>query len=181
MRARAIAGDIDFAQRMLDETRQAVFAIRTEQLWTEIADMRERIEQERVRDSSTEIAFKTGAGGLMEVDFLAAGGLLERGIRLESGLPSTIDLLTASAPGPHLEGILTAYRFLRRVEARTRWVAGRAVEKLRLDHEDADVIADLVEPGLNPTTLRRRIEESREVIRRAYDMVIRAETIQALS
>jgi glutamate-ammonia-ligase adenylyltransferase len=181
MRARAIAGDIPRAQRVLDETRKAVLATRSTRPWAEIADMRRRIEQERGKESNMSIALKTGVGGLMDVEFLASGGLLERGLQLDPASLTTAAILRKTASGPRIEELLAAFRFLRQVESRARWVAGRAVEIVQLGKEGSDVIAELVEPGLSEAALEERITASRREIRAAYDAVIKADTIEALS
>ena len=180
MRARAIAGDIVRAQQLLDHAREAVLAQQTSP-WPEVAEMRRRVEQGLGRESNGSIALKTGAGGLMDVDFLAAGGLLERRVRPTSGaLPSIPWMLTAIADGPGMEQLLEDYRFLRRVMARTRWVAGRAEDTLKLDGENIDAIAELVEPGLSPEALAGRLAAARSAIRSSYERVIAAGTIGAL-
>jgi hypothetical protein len=61
-----------------------------------------------------------------------------------------------------------------------RWCAGRAVESLDRDDARLADVAELVEPGLAVPTLVARIEASRTAIRRAFDAVVRAETIDAL-
>ena len=125
MRARAIAGDIPRAQQVLDHARAAVLERQTHP-WRAIAEMRTRVERERGRESPASVALKTGAGGLMDLEFLAAGGLLECGLQPTSDdLPSIAWMLRATTSGPAVERLLEDYHFLRRVEARNRWVAGR--------------------------------------------------------
>ncbi len=180
MRARAIAGDTPRAQQVLDHVRATALERHTNP-WSEIAEMRARVERERARAPSATIALKTGAGGLMDVEFLASGGLLECGVAMAPGEPPTIAwMLRASADGPTVDHLLEGYYFLRRVEACNRWVAGRAEESLRLDGESIDVLAELVEPGLTPNALAMRLADVRQTVRSSYDAVIAAGTIRAL-
>jgi glutamine synthetase adenylyltransferase len=89
-------------------------------------------------------------------------------------------LLAATAGDEAARGTLEAYRFLRRVESRMRWCAGRAVESLeRSDPRLADV-AELVEPGLGAPGLAARIEAARGAIRGGFEDVVAAGTIRAL-
>ncbi len=134
------------------------------------------------RDAPSVIALKTGAGGLMDVEFLAVGGLLECGVSAgRDELPSIPGLLRATVSGPKVERLLEGYRFLRRVEACNRWVAGRAEESLKLNSENIDVVAELVEPGLTPNALAMRLADVRQTVRSSYDAVIAAGTIRALN
>lgn len=150
--------------------------------WAEVADMRLRVEQQRGKEKASYVAYKTGRGGLMDVDFLASGAMLERGESLPEGvLPSVPAMLGACAAGPRLAVLLGDYALLRLVEARARWVVGRAVERIPLRGDSAQLIAELVEPGLAPAGLGERLADARGRIRAAFDAVTRADTIAALS
>jgi glutamate-ammonia-ligase adenylyltransferase len=180
MRSRAFAGRVEEAQAVLDATRAQISARRAPP-WSAIADIRRRVERERAEAGSDVLAFKTGRGGLMEVDFLGAGGLLERGLQIGgAALPSVPAMLRASSPGPRIELVIAAYTFLRRLEACARWVAGRAVESLRLAGETAGMVAELLEPGLSVDALARRTREALGTIRDAYETAIAAGSIGAL-
>jgi hypothetical protein len=115
----------------------------------------------------------------MDVDFLAGGGLLERGARDFPAAPSVPAMLRACAAGPRVDALLADYRLLRVVEARTRWVRGRGVEAFVPD-AGADLIAELVEPGLAAAGLVARLEGARERIHAAWDAVIAEGTLAAL-
>ena len=180
MRSRAIAGDIDSAQSLLDRTREEILS-RHGTPWKYVSEIRVQVERERVSTGPDVVAFKTGHGGLMEVDFLAAGALLECGIPPgEPRLPSVSSMLCCAAPGEGSEKLLASYAFLRRVEACTRWVADRAVEDLRLGSETAPLVAELVEPGSSPEDLAAELKLARRRVRAAYDSVIAAGSIRAL-
>jgi glutamate-ammonia-ligase adenylyltransferase len=179
LRARAIAGAVSEAQDVLDRVR--VHAIeRTHDPWPDLVDLRRRVVVERAGTSPLEVSFKTGAGGLMDVDFLAGGGLLEGRAASPPALPSVEAMLRAAVRGPRVEALLRDYRFLRVIEARARWVAGRSVEKLDAEGPGLAVVAELVEPGLAPTVLLERIAAARGRVRAAYDSVVSAHTIAVL-
>lgn len=180
MRSRVIAGAREEGQRVLDETRQRVLQGGRDP-WPEVASMRSRVEAERGHDPKQGLAYKTGRGGLMDVEFLATGSMLERGEPLPTGaLPTIPAMLRAATRGPRLERRLESYAFLRRVEACARWVVGRPVESLPTAAETVAAIAELVEPGSSPEQLPARIREARAGNRTDYDAVITAGTIRAL-
>jgi glutamate-ammonia-ligase adenylyltransferase len=180
MRARVIAGDVANAAPALAAVHEAIVARRLA-AWGEIADMRRKVEAQRADEASGKIAFKTGAGGLMDVDFLAAGSNLERGA--DGGrpaFPGNAALLRAAQPGPVTEGLLAAYGSLRRVEACARWVLGRPAETLEPESESFRWLEALAAPGEPPGTLRGRVADARREIRAGFDAVVSARSIEAL-
>jgi glutamate-ammonia-ligase adenylyltransferase len=180
MRARAVAGNLEHAGAVLKGVQDGVRGARARP-WEEIARLRARIAAERTNESGNRVAFKTGPGGLIDVDFLAAGAQLERGADAEaSTLPSVPSMLTAVASGPTVEGVVSAYGLLRAVEARSRWSTGRAVEVLPTNPEALAVVAELVEPGLAPSELLERTHASRTRVREALERVLAADTVAAL-
>ncbi len=181
LRSRAIAGAIPQGQTVLEEIRAAV-VLRSESPWAEVAAMRTRVERERGGENRARAAYKTGPGGLMDVEFMATAGLLERGrVLAPATLPSIAAMLREAAPGPPVERLIERYRWLRRVESRNRWVAARAAETLAFGGPNAVAVAELVEPGLDPTGLAVRVRETRAAIRRSWDQVIAAGSIGALA
>jgi glutamine synthetase adenylyltransferase len=180
MRSRAIAGRSRAAQALLDATREGVVRSAPPP-WPAIADIRRRIERERAETGPDLLAFKTGRGGLIEVDFLGAGALLERGLQVGGDtLPSVPAMLRTAVPCARSEELIAAYTFLRRFEACARWVAGRAVESLRAKSEAAGPVAELVEAGRGVDVLVRRVREATAEIRAAYETVTAAGSIAAL-
>ncbi len=179
LRARAIAGGTERAAGVLARVRDKILA-RAEAPWAYLADLRGRVERERAREQSGAIAFKTGPGGLMDVDFLASGGLLERAPATLPGFPGVPAMLRAAARGPRVESLLGDYRFLRVLEARARWCSGRAVESLEPDPEQRARVAALVEPQLDADALAQRIADVRQRVRAAWSSVTTAGTIAAL-
>jgi glutamate-ammonia-ligase adenylyltransferase len=180
MRARAIAGDQASGEGTLVAVRAAL-AERRLAPWSEVADMRFKVEAQRAREERGRIAFKTGPGGLMDVDFLAAGATLERGAQAPiPALPSNPSLLRAMAPGPATEKLLEAYACLRRVEGCARWVLGRATDVIEPETESFESIAALALPGGAAADLATHVAEARRAIRSAFRAVIEGGTIAAL-
>lgn len=177
VRARPIAGAVEPAARALAHVRERVLG--SDAPWAYAREMRDRVERERAADRDV-VHLKTGRGGLMDLDFLAEGGVLERGPDAWPDCPAVPDLLRASVRGPRVEALLEDYAFLRQVEARARWAAGKPVETLPRGGEEAVIVADLVEPGLSPAALLDRLEATCERIRGCFDDVVSAGRITAL-
>jgi len=180
LRSRVIAGQLEQGQATLDRVRSRVLAASSAP-WAYVADLRKRVHGERGQESATSAAIKTGRGGLMDVDFLAEGGLLERGAARFPELPTIPALLRASGGGPRIEALARDYAWLRLVEARARWLAGRGVEVVELAEPGGSVVAELVEPGLRAKELGSRIAAARARIAAAFDEVAAAGTIGAIA
>ena len=179
LRSRPIAGEVSEAAASFATIREQVLRGGGKP-WPYLADLRARVERERAKEGAAQLAFKTGPGGLMDVDFLAGGGLLERGAREFPALPSVAALLACTLPEARTQGLRADYAALRVLESRARWVAGRAVEEIPAEREALAAIAELIEPGLAPAELLERIRAVRGRIRAAYQAVVGAGTIAAL-
>jgi hypothetical protein len=144
--------------------------------------MRARVERERGRERDGRVAYKTGAGGLMDVDFLASGGRLERGAESQMvvPLPSNPALLASVASGPRVDGVLRAYETLRRVEARARFAAGRAVEELDPASEAFPHAVAMLAPKGGREELLDTVGAARREIRAGFRAVVEAGSIGAL-
>jgi len=180
LRSRAIAGRVGPGQAALDRVRERILAA-AEPPWAYLGPLRRRVHAERGRESAQAAAIKTGAGGLMDLDFLAEGGVLERFPERLPALPAIPELLRAAQPGPASEALLAEYAFLRRVEARARWLAGRSVEAVDLSPPGGALVAELVAPGLAAEELGTRIAAARARIAAAFEAVLAAGTIGALA
>jgi glutamate-ammonia-ligase adenylyltransferase len=177
LRARPIAGSVAAAAATLARVRERVRA-RHAPPWRELSEIRARVDAERGAETQG-VPFKTGVGGLMDVDFLAGGALLERAVALPA-LPDVPALLRAAVRGPRVEAVLAGYELLRRVEASARWTAGRPVERLATDPAGLALVAELTEPGLSGDALLEQIDAVRARLRGAWADVISAGTIAAL-
>ena len=179
VRARTIAGSVEPCDGSLARVEERAFG-RGGGRWGEVADMRRRVEKERAASAASTIELKVGAGGLMDVEFLAEGAVLELGrAAAEVPIPSVPALLRHWA-GAAADATLAHYRLLRRVEGRLRWCAGRAVESCERDDARLADVAELVEPGLAAEALVARIDTARAAVRTAFDAVVEAGTIRAL-
>ncbi|MEM1058586.1 MAG: DUF294 nucleotidyltransferase-like domain-containing protein [Verrucomicrobiota bacterium] len=100
----------------------------------ELGRMRGRIQSERVNPAFVEGEFKTGAGGMMDVEFAVQAVLLERRHR-EPGTLGALDWLESlSDTGRELAGKFRRdYLWLRRIEAVIRADANAAVSALPRD------------------------------------------------
>lgn len=181
LRSRAVAGDLERAQRTLTETRERI-ARQEENPWPYVADMRKRVVEERGVEDEKQAALKAGRGGVMDVEFLAAGALLERGLQITSSvLPSVPAMLRAACAGARLETLLADYALLRQVEACARWQAGRAVETLPLQGETAALVAALAGGDENARELGTRVGAARARIASAFELVCARGSVDALS
>ena len=176
LRARPIAGDVGEAAETLDRVRAHVRRGHRSP-WPELAEMRARVETERAAPEGSH-SLKTGAGGMMDVDFLAGGALLERNEAPMPALPSVPAMLRAAC-GADAEPVLADYFFLRRAEACARWNAGRGIEAVTA--EALPLVAELVEPGLSAEGLAEALAAARERVRAAYARVVAADGIDALA
>ncbi len=179
LRSRAIAGRTDLAQRTLDRVTRVLLK-RSSDPWKYIADLRSRVERERAPNARSAIPLKTGYGGLMDVDFLAKGALLERRCERLPTLPSVPAMLRCVARGRAIEQLLDDYAFLRLVESRARWLAGRGVEEVSASDEKASLVAELIDLELDAAGLRAKLAESRDRIRSGFDAVVERSSIAAL-
>ena len=127
LRSRPIAGEVAQAGDAFAAIRQHVLRGGGKP-WPYLADLRARVERERAREGSGPLAFKTGPGGLMDIDFLAGGGLLERGAREFPALPSVAALLACTLPGAaHAAACApTTARCACSNRARAGWRGGRS-------------------------------------------------------
>ena len=180
LRARPLAGDEEDARRALARVRNRVLEGHPPP-WPDLVAIRRRVEEERADTGSGDIHFKTGAGGLMDVDFLAGGGLLETHPDRLPEHPSVPEMLRAAVSGPGVEQLLEDYALLRRAEAAARWSAGRPVESISTQGEELAVVAELVAPGEGGDALATGLSSAQERIRSAYDAVVAAGSINALA
>ncbi len=124
-RARPVAGHsklgarfVVLARSLTDFSREpGALAARTPDWKHQIARMRRRIEKERTPPGKDALAFKTGAGGLMDAEFLAQALCLEHGWYE----PNTLRALQrardeAALPAPQAGELIEHYRRLQRVE-----------------------------------------------------------------
>ena len=119
--------------------------------------------------------------GMMDVDFLAAGGVLELRPDRFPLVPSVPAMLNSVAQGSKTAQLLEDYALLRLVESRARWIAGRSIEEARTTGSELALLGQLVDPDVEPSTLLEEISAAQERIRAAFESVVTRDAISALS
>ncbi|MBP8260580.1 MAG: bifunctional [glutamate--ammonia ligase]-adenylyl-L-tyrosine phosphorylase/[glutamate--ammonia-ligase] adenylyltransferase [Verrucomicrobia bacterium] len=178
-RSRMVAGDLEvgrrfqeMADRLTDFSRpsQPLAAYRPD--WKQvIAGMRARIEKERVPAGKAALAFKTGAGGLMDAEFIAQTLCLENGWHE----PNTLRALAAARDRERLpredgKRLIENYRRLRRIEGiLRRWSYEGENE---LPDDPAPLYRVAVRCGFSDAEpFMRYVSECRQTIRGVYEKV----------
>ncbi len=135
----------------------------------EIAGMRLRIERERTRTGKEALAFKTGAGGLVDAEFIAQTLAMENGRAEPNSLRALLRAKEAGAL-PDADALIENYRKLRRVEGiLRRWSYEGEAE---LPDEPAPLYRVAVRCDfLNAEEFMKSVTEWRAAIRRAYQKV----------
>jgi glutamate-ammonia-ligase adenylyltransferase len=148
LHARFAAGDRAAGRGLLDLLRDIL--CRDEDapaLGSSVRAMRKRIEEELGREDARQYNIKQGAGGLMDIEFLAQYlQLLQGKAHPRLRVPGTVNALRAL----RREGVLvpddarkliSAYVFLRRLESRLRVVANQSKSFLARDPEKLRTLA----------------------------------------
>lgn len=182
-RCRAIAGNATLGQRFedmaarlcnLNQPDTAALAGRDRKWQAEVAKMRARVESERTPAGRQALAIKTGAGGLMDAEFLAQVFCLSQGWREPNTLKA---LVRARSAGLIAEwdaaALIENYRRLRRVEGvLRRWSYEGETE---LPADPAPMYRVAIRCGFtNADDFQRAVGRYREGIRRVYRQVMSA-------
>jgi glutamine synthetase adenylyltransferase len=114
------------------------------------------------------------------VDFLATGALLELKSEQFPPLPSVPAMLNSVAQGPRIEQLLDDYAFLRIVESRVRWIAGRGVDEVNTEERKIELLAALVNPGIESAALLAELAAARDRIRACFEAVVERGSISAV-
>ena len=147
-KARFVAGDPKLGQDFMRMVHEIVYGrAATDEELTEIRQMRRRIETERGDQQHPDLEFKTGPGGLVDVEFLVQALQLRHGhahpqLRTAHTL-AVLNRLTAlglieedqSAP------LRKNYLFLRRIESVLRRVENTSISKIPLDEREQQGLA----------------------------------------
>lgn len=128
IKARGVAGSIDFAKEVLPELSEIIYSkTLTDYDISELLRIRCRMEAEIAKEDSTRYNIKTGKGGLVDIEFLTQALQLKHGSIKKLRTPYTLKALRRLTD----EGIVAsgdyaflkkAYGFLRLLEARLRVV-----------------------------------------------------------
>ena len=175
-RARAVAGNMELGEEFQQlAAKLANFKSKSDPNWKrETAKMRLRIEKERTPKGQDALAIKTGAGGLIDAEFIAQALCLEHGWRE----PNTLRALQRAGreralPEADAKSLIENYRALRRVEAiLRRWsYEGETV----LPDDPAPFYRVSVRCGFDsPEAFRAALARWRQNIRAVYNKVFSA-------
>ena len=132
-----------------------------EDLFTEISAMRERVSLERSRGS---LDFKTGPGGMMQLEFFT------QALQMRFGVwePNTLNALQLMAgkgilPEDRVDQLMAGYLFLRQCEAALRLVEGKSVSAL--PGEERQLLQLAIRSGFrSPVEFLQKYDESRRQI-----------------
>lgn len=140
VKARFVAGDPQFGRDFMRMTHDIIYrrALTDEQL-EQIKQMRRRIETERGDQQHPDWEFKTGPGGLVDVEFLTQALQLRHGhahpqLRIAHTL-AVLNRLTALGvvEEEHSAALRKNYVFLRRIESVLRRVENTSISKIPVD------------------------------------------------
>ncbi len=173
-RARAVGGDADAGERfeamagcLADFSKPAPPIAAYAPDWKqEIHQMRLRIENQRTPPGKADLAIKTGAGGVMDAEFIAQALCLEHGWHE----PNTLRALERGAAAgvlPAPEKVIANYRQLRRIEGiLRRWsYEGETL----LPDDPAPFYRVSVRCGFpTPEAFREALVQCRKAIREVY-------------
>jgi glutamate-ammonia-ligase adenylyltransferase len=176
-RSRAVAGDMKLGERFqtmaleltnFKSPRQPLSAYAPD--WkSRIHQMRARIQKERTPPGQEELAIKTGAGGLMDAEFIAQALCLEHGWH-EANTLRALERGLREGILPEPEKLIENYRRLRRVEGiLRRWsYEGETV----LPQDPAPYYRVAVRCGFDsPEQFREALLASRRAVREVYKKV----------
>jgi glutamate-ammonia-ligase adenylyltransferase len=148
IKARFIAGDTTLGRQFMQMAHEIVYgrALTAEDL-AQLRQMRHRIETERGDQQHLELEFKTGPGGLVDVEFLTQALQLRHGhehaqLRIAHTL-AVLNRLTALGIVDEEQSALLRknYFFLRRVELVLRRVENTSVSKIPSDDREQQRLA----------------------------------------
>jgi glutamate-ammonia-ligase adenylyltransferase len=148
IKARFVAGDVDIGKKVSQMVQEIVYARPlTDEQVSEIGRMRHRIETERGDQKRVELEFKTGPGGIVDVEFLVQTLQLRHGhqhkqLRTAHTL-AALNRLTAlgildEEPSAQLRH---NYLFLRKIESVLRRMENTSVSKLPADGRGQTLLA----------------------------------------
>ena len=148
IKARWVAGDAALGEQFIQMAQEIVYehALTPEEL-EEIRQMRQRVETERGDQNHVELEFKTGAGGLMDVEFVVQALQLRHGhaqpqLRTAHTLAALNRLAGIGAIDEEASYQLRrGYQFLRRIELALRRVDNTSVSQIPSDEHEQSVLA----------------------------------------
>jgi glutamate-ammonia-ligase adenylyltransferase len=148
VKARFVAGDVELGKKTAQVMHEVVYrrALTAEEL-AEIKRMRHRIETERGYQKHVELEFKTGPGGLVDVEFLVQTLQLQYGHeRKQLRTAHTLHALNRLTALGIVDEEQTAslrhdYLFLRKIESVLRRVENTSVSRIPRDEREQTLLA----------------------------------------
>ncbi|MSR64871.1 MAG: bifunctional [glutamate--ammonia ligase]-adenylyl-L-tyrosine phosphorylase/[glutamate--ammonia-ligase] adenylyltransferase [Verrucomicrobiae bacterium] len=140
----------------------------------EILKMRSRIEKERGDQAKPDLEFKTGSGGLIDVEFLVQALQMRHGAKhIEIRTPNTREAIEALGRTKLLNEdqskvLIDGYDFLRRTESALRRIENKSVSKLPSDLAEQSALAKRM--GIaDRETFWNEHQLNRKMIRQTYE------------
>jgi glutamate-ammonia-ligase adenylyltransferase len=180
LKARPVAGDSrvgeDFCRCLQDVLRERFTD--WEMVRPALAEMRKRLEEERARSLEHRDNFKTGPGGIYDLDFLISGRALREGATSLARRPlvarGEMLLGMEGAVGLEAKELLEAARLFAVVDHAIRLVTGQGSARLPVGQRGASV-AELASHWLGdelaPGELAARLDEARRSVRAVFAKV----------
>jgi len=148
VKARLVAGDARFGRDFMRMTHDVVYGRPlADEEFEQIKQMRHRIETERGDQQHLDLEFKTGPGGLVDVEFLTQALQLRHGhahpqLRIAHTL-AVLNRLTALGiiEEEHSAALRRNYVFLRRIESTLRRVENTSISKIPTDPREQQRLA----------------------------------------
>lgn len=180
LKARPVAGDFELGER-LGRGLRAALAQRfrdPDAVRAALREMRRRLEEESAKTEGAADNFKTGPGGVYDLDFLAGGAALLDGAASLAGqsLREQVDRWAAAAPlaDAEREQLGNVARLFRAVDHAGRLATGRALSALPAGAR-GEVVAELAGRWLGerwtPATLAGCLAERRHAVRAVFQRV----------
>lgn len=170
IRARVVAGDSKLGEAFI-KAIEPIWHRRVQEPDSalQIAKMRYRIETERGDPANRNLEFKTGVGGIIDVEFGVQTYLMERGIR-EQGTWRGLDLLRETKPDL-AESWRTDYLFLRRIESMLRCDQNSSISALPKDARERAKLGRRLGFDGEPSFMQA-YDRSRARIRSGYEQLM---------
>lgn len=180
LKARPVAGDLSLGEQVCRGVRAAL-----QQRFREddgvrkaLREMRRRLEEAGAKSEGSADNFKTGVGGVYDLDFLVSGAALAGGAVSLAGrsLCDEVEEWAAAHCGSTEECrcLLEAARLLRAIDHAIRLVSGRPSAQLPTGPR-AEAVAELagrwLGESLSPEALARRLADSRRAVRAVFERV----------
>ncbi len=148
VKARWVAGDAELGQQFIQMAQEIVYEhALTDVELQEIRQMRRRVETERGDQKHVELEFKTGPGGLMDVEFMVQALQLRNchdqpQLRTEHTLTALNRLVAIGAVDEEAGHQLRhGYQFLRRIELVLRRVDDASVSRIPVEEREQFFLA----------------------------------------